>query len=187
MAETGLDTYEGLKNQIAEHLDRDDLTDQIDTFIDLAESRHRREVRIRQMLEREPLFVRHRYVDPPARLLQVKHLRLLTSPVTVLTELSPFDMTRERHEETGKPEFFTIHQQIEFDRDPDANYRGELIYWRAPEPLGALAAAAPYLAHDERLSTWATLYTDARDRLNAMAIAQQRAGPLVSRVVGRAP
>ena len=35
-----LDTYTNLKTEIANYLNRDDLTTNIDTFIDLAESRH---------------------------------------------------------------------------------------------------------------------------------------------------
>lgn len=210
-----LDTYENLKLEIEAHLDRDDLTAQVDTFIDLAESRHRREVRIRQMLVRSALTVDDRYVDLPADFLQAKLLRLLTDADgndilgrgRLLTEVTPFELTKVRVDTVQRrPCFFTIHSQLEFDADPDQAYGGELLYFQAPPALGdsvatnvilteapelylyaALAAAEPFLAHDERLQTWAQLYADARDRLNEMAIKQQRAGPLVPRVSGGTP
>ena len=40
-----LDTYDNLKTEIASFLNRDDLTAQIDTFIDLAETRQARTLR----------------------------------------------------------------------------------------------------------------------------------------------
>jgi len=51
-----LDSYANLKLEIADHLERDDLTTQIDTFIDLAEARHKREVRIKEMMVRTYLL-----------------------------------------------------------------------------------------------------------------------------------
>ena len=44
-----LDTYTNLKTEIANYLNRDDLTTNIDTFIDLAESRHAKDLRLREM------------------------------------------------------------------------------------------------------------------------------------------
>ena len=44
-----LDTYNELKLEIASFLNRDDLTSQLDTFIDLTETRHARDLRIREM------------------------------------------------------------------------------------------------------------------------------------------
>ena len=44
-----LDTYSNLKTEIASYLNRDDLTSNIDTFIDLAESRHAKDLRLREM------------------------------------------------------------------------------------------------------------------------------------------
>ena len=44
-----LDTYTNLKTEIASYLNRDDLTANIDTFIDLAESRHSKDLRLREM------------------------------------------------------------------------------------------------------------------------------------------
>ena len=43
-----LDTYTNLKTEIASYLNRDDLTSNIDTFIDLAESRHAKDLLLRE-------------------------------------------------------------------------------------------------------------------------------------------
>ena len=38
---------------------------------------------------------------------------------------------------TGRPNFFTVSAQIEFDRVPDDNYALELHYFAVPTPLSA--------------------------------------------------
>lgn len=199
-----LDSYTGLKAALADTLERDDLTSQIDDFIDLAEARHKREIRIREMITRSALTVDDRYVALPTGFLEGLSLRLLTDPVTLLKQLSPFEMTNERQETTGRPRFFTIHTQLEFDRFPDATYSGEILYYKAQTALGsgqasndilarapdlylygALIAATPHIMHDERLPVWTSLYNNARDAINAMDQKARRIGPQMPRVFGR--
>lgn len=199
-----VDTYENLKTEIASHLERDDLTDSIDTFIDIAEARHKREVRIREMLTRTALTVDDRYEDLPTGFLSAKILRLLTTPVTVLEYMNEDQLSRVRCETTGKPRFFTAHSQLEFDKAPDEAYSGEIIYFKSLTPLsgsnttnalldkapdvylyGALIASAPFLMHDERVRLWNELYEVGRDGVNAMD--RRGIGPLVARAAGATP
>lgn len=198
-----LSTYTLLKAEIANHLDRDNNSD-IDTFIDLAEARHKREVRIREMITRTEFTVDSRYEDLPDGFLEMKSLRLLTDPLTVLTETNQHEMNRVRRETTGKPKYFTVSSDIEFDRSPDESYTGEILYYkeqtalsdgnpsndilsRAPDLYlyGALLASAPFLINDERMRVWGELYTSALNRINAMD--RRLSGPLASRVAGATP
>lgn len=201
-----ISTYSELKQEIADHLDRDDLTTKIDTFIDLAEARHRRDIRIREMITRSSFTIDARYEDFPTGLLEVISFRLLTDPVTKLQYVTPEQMADYRVEGSGKPELFTIHAQFEFNKVPDESYSGEILYHkaltalsdanttnalltRAPDAYlyGALVATAPYLLNDERIETWASLYKSAVDGL-AIARRQERSsGVLVSRVRGSTP
>ena len=89
-----LDTYDGLKQSIIDHLDRDDLSDQVDDFIDLAEARHKREIRIMDMVERDPVTFVTRFVDLPSRYLQARALRLFRNydPPVVLRSLNFHDV-----------------------------------------------------------------------------------------------
>ena len=212
-----LESYSALKTEIANHLDRSDLTSDIDTFIDICEARNKRELRLadgsvippvllNDMQTRTSLTVNARHVSVPAGLIQAKHLRLLTSPVTVLTEVSAFEMSRIRTETNGKPEFFTVHADIEFNKAPDASYSGEIIYYdtltalsdsnttnalldEAPDIYlyGALAAAEPFLMHDERVAIWNGLYVDGRTGLAGTQRRRNKTGPLFSRVAGARP
>jgi len=200
-----LDTYANLKTDIAAWLERDDLTDQIDTFIDLAEAKHKREVRIRDMVTRASLTVNARYVNLPSGFLEPMSLRLLTNPVTVLNSVSHYEMSRVRVETTGKPKYYSFNgTEIEFDRAADQSYDGEILYYAELTPLsdddttnailtrapdlylyGALIAAEPYLMNDPRIQTWAALYNSGVTAINAMD--RKKPGPLFSRVMGATP
>lgn len=199
-----IDTYDDLKTEIADHLDRDDLATKIDTFIDLAEARHKRDLRMREMIRRSTADASGRYLALPSSFIGMRTLRLLTDPVTVLQEVNLYEMNRIRSEDTGKPTWYTVHEEIEFNKTPDDTYTAEMIYYaeftalsdsnttnallaRAPDAYlyGALISAEPYLWNDERVTLWAQFYRAAVDRLNGMD--RKRAGPLVSRVVGRGP
>jgi hypothetical protein len=200
-----LDTYSNLKDEIASYLDRDDLTDNIDTFIDLAEADHKRVVRIREMIKRDSLTVNARYVDLPSDFLEPLSFRLLTSPLTILNELNFHEMNRVRSESNGKPEYFVTHgSEIEFNKSPDQSYSGEITYYYSLTPLssgnttnailerapdlylyGALTAAEPFMMNDPRIQTWAALYQNALNGVNGMD--RKRSGPLVSRVAGATP
>ena len=179
-----LSTFTELKAAIADYLERDDLSDQIDNWIALAEARHQREVRIREMLVRAKATTgTDRYLALPVGFLQMSMFRLLTDPVTVLEELNMDGMTRRRRERTDRPRFFTVHEEIEFDVIPTGDFVVEMIYYKKLTPLSAqnetnalltlasdaylyaaLSASSPYL-EDDQVQTWEHMYGIARDGL----------------------
>lgn len=197
-----------LKSSIVSHIDDDDLSSQIDDFITLAEARHKREVRIRQMLTRAPLTIDDRFVDLPADFLEAKYLRVEIPSVTSglryypeIYEKSLDELTKISVLDEQRPCAFAIHESIEFDSPPDQDYTGELLYYGplsaldadedsnellvlAPDAYlyAALSATAPFLLNDERIETWEALYLRALEDLNAMA--RRRTGPLIAQVGG---
>lgn len=201
-----ISTYDDLKTAIGNWLDRDDLTPYVDDFIDLAEERHKKEIRLRSQLVRTSLTVDARHVTYPSAALDAIHVRLLTDPVTWLQPCDLEKMSRVRREVSDRPQWFTIHADIEFDVTPDQSYTGEIIYYAAVTALsdanttndildagpaaylyGSLAAAAPFLENDERLPVWETLYQRARDDLNSLARNERQIGTPVVRVAGLMP
>jgi hypothetical protein len=202
-----LDTYANLKAEIADWLDRDDLTARIDTFIDLAEAKHAREIRVRAMLRRATASTTTgtKFLALPAGYRGMKILRLLTDPVSVLEQVNETELTL-RLLPTGKPEFFNIHEEIEFNRVPDDEYEAEMIYYcklvalsddntsnwilaNAPDLYlyGALSAAEPFLDNDERLNTWRQLYNDAASAINLEDQRSRTSGTLIARTRGATP
>jgi hypothetical protein len=201
-----LANYTDLKVAIADHLARGNLTSYIDDFIDIAEAMHQRDIRIREMIVRDSITIDSRQETVPSTVLEIISLRLLTTPVTVLEELNLHEMNRRRQEVSGRPSFFTIHEEIEFDVTPAESYSGEIIYYGAVTALSgstasnailskapdaylyaSLLAAAPFLANDERIPVWGTFYKNAVAGLNARASSSRRVGPLVSRLAGSTP
>lgn len=201
-----ISTVADLRNAIADYLDDDGLSSQINDFISLAESRHRRDIRMREQIVREALAVDARNVSLPSGFLEALNLRLLTDPVTVLQEVSLHEMTVARKETTGKPSLFAIMSDFEFDVTPDESYSGQITYYKAFTALddtdtsntlltlapdaylyAALSASAPFQMADERVQLWESLYQQAVQGLNNQARNSRRVGPLVSRVYGRTP
>jgi hypothetical protein len=203
-----LDSYTNLKAELADWLDRPDMTSRIETFIDLCEAKLSREIRVRAMLKRatSSTSIVGRYMALPSGYRAMKILRLNTTPVTVLEQCNETELTRRLQAATGKPEFFAIHEEIEFNRVPDEVYTAEMIYYSPLTPLsddnasnwilanapdlylyGALSAAEPFLDNDERLATWKGLYNDAAQAINLEDQRSRTSGPQIARTRGATP
>lgn len=173
--------YSDLQATIASYLARTDLTAQIPDFIQLAETRLRRDLRIRQMLKvvTTTAAATDGTVELPSDFLQMRDLHINTDPITVLKYESPSNFYRNTWSTvTGVPLQYTIlAQEFQFAPKPDANYTLQMLYYAAPAYLstsnssnvflancpdlllyGALGEAAPYLMDDQRLNTWASMY-----------------------------
>lgn len=209
-----ISTYSELQTAIANWLNDSTLTSRIPEFIQLGEARIKREVRTREMLDRADLSISDgdRYVDLPDDFLDYKYLRLKIPDVTTgrryypdLTELSVHELSIRSVNDARTPQFFAIHEQLEFDSEADQDYTAEIYYYVAIDPLAttstntlltrapdiylysALSEAAPFLLADERVPLWESKYTIARDALNKSQLASRRGGPLVSRIGGPTP
>lgn len=203
-----LDTYANLKLEIADWLDRDDLTSNIDTFIDLAESHHKLRLRVREMIKRATatLDTTTRYLALPTGYRHMRILRLMTTPVTRVQFVNEDEMTRQINTSSGKPRWYTIHEEIEFDRVPDSAYSAEMIYYADVTALsdanttndiltnypglylyGSLIAAEPFLGNDPRIPTWKGLYEEFLGAANDADLKSRTVGTLVSRPIGDRP
>jgi len=173
--------YTDLKATIASYLARSDLTAQIPDFIQLAETRLRRELRIRQMLKvvTTTTVGGDSTVELPSDYLQMRDLHLNTNPAQTLVYQSPSNFYRNTNSSiTGVPLQYTVlAQEFQFAPIPDSNYTLQMIYYATPPYLttsntsnvflancpdlllyGALGEAEPYLMNDQRLTTWASMY-----------------------------
>ena len=207
-----LTTYTELKASIIGHLNRDDLAITVDDFIDLAEARHKREVRIRDLLVSASftLAADASSVALPADFNDHKYLRVEVPDATAgakylrdVTELTLHELTLVTTMSKRPPFHYTVSDAIYFDAVADQAYDGDQFYYKLPIALsdaqesneilalapdlylyGALLAAEPYLMNDPRIQTWSTLYGDALNSTNASQRDAKRGGPLVSRVHG---
>lgn len=173
--------YSDLKTTIASYLARTDLTAQIPDFIQLAETRLRRELRIRQMLKvaTTTTTANDSTVELPSDYLQMRDLHVNTNPIQTIEYVSPSNFYRNTWStSSGLPRQYTVlAQEFQFAPLPDSAYTLQMMYYAAPPYLsstnssnvflancpdlllyGALGEAEPYLMNDARLATWAQLY-----------------------------
>ena len=104
-------TYAELQTTIAGYLARSDLTTQIPDFIRLAETRLRRDLRIRQMLNTTTLTCTSgtATVTIPSDFLEVKDFVVTGNPVMPLNYESPSLFSRNsRSMDAGKPLNYTV-------------------------------------------------------------------------------
>lgn len=198
--------YGELKTAIADYLDRDDLTDQIPTFISLAEDRIAQEtrLRIRPMETSTALTVATQTVALPTGYLSARRLYLDGTPRRRLEFLTPEDFwIRFLSIETSTPKFFTVEgDNLVFGPAPDDSFTGRFLYYKRFDSLvnagntnwiltnarglllyGALLEAEPYIKNDARLGMWASLYDELVDSVHrANKLDRYEAGaPLVVR------
>jgi hypothetical protein len=176
-----INTYSDLQTEIANYLARSDLTAQIPNFIQKAEFRLRRELRIRQMLKvvTTTTSANDGTVELPSDFEQMRDLHINTNPIQVLEYESPSNFYRNTMSvSTGLPRQYTIlAQELQFAPMPDSSYTLQMLYYAAPPFLSntnvsnvflttcpdlllyaSLAEAEPYLMNDARLQTWAAMY-----------------------------
>ena len=183
-------TYAELKTAIANWLNRDDLTSVIPDFISLAEADLNRKLRHYKMIERSNANLDSRYSQVPAGWLETIRFGITSDNTHRLEMVSIDDIIarRERNSDTaGRPQFYShVGDTFELFPTPDKSYATELVYYEqipalsdsntsnwlldaAPDAYlyGSLLQAAPYLAEDERIQVWSTLYAGAVASLNS--------------------
>ena len=189
-----ISNYTDLQTTIASYLARSDLTAMIPDFIRLAETRLRRELRIRQMLKvvTTTATAGDSTVELPSDFLQMRDLHIATNPAATLEYQSPSALFRNsRTTDTGLPAQYTVlAQEFQLAPVPDSNYTLSMLYYAAPPFLtsaatsnaftaicpdlllyGSLGEAETYIMNDPRLQTWATLY----DRgVNALTVSDDQ-------------
>ena len=108
-----LDTYANLKTEIANYLNRSDLTSYLDTFIDLAESRHARDLRVREMEAVDTSITTVSGTQSytlPTGYLEMRYVMYQSNPYQFLAYMTPPDFFRvyNEGEGSGTPQYYTI-------------------------------------------------------------------------------
>lgn len=174
-------SYSELKTAVANFLARDDLTDQIPNFIQLAEARMSRELETREQEKRATatLTSGDEYVALPTDMREVRQVKLNTDPVRVLSYHSPvsLDMAYGSSGASQPAGYSIIGQEIKVRPIPDSSYTMEIVYigslgsisdsvtptlfLRSPDLYlyGALAEAYAYLLDEQRAAQYDQKFT----------------------------
>ena len=180
-----ISNYSELKTAIASWLDRTELTDIIPDFIALAETRHKRDFKIRRMETRVTANTidGSEFYSLPDDYVAMRNIKLNTDPKTPLEFLTPEIMDRlNAGSSKGTPKAYTIKgNNIELRPIPDSAYQIEVSYYKHFTALsdsnttndmlthhpdiylyGALVEAEPYLQNDKRIQVWSGYYDRAK-------------------------
>ncbi len=196
-------TYSDLKNTVANYLARSDLTSVIPDFIQLAEYRLQRDLRIRQMLVVATASTTggDSTLGLPTDFLSMRDIHLNTNPVSTLRYKAPNSFYETaRVTESGKPVDYTIlGAEMQLAPVPDTAYTAQMLYYAKPALLSdtnasniflancpdallyaTLGEAEPYLMNDARVQTWATLYSRAIEGISTTDQASEYSGQPMS-------
>lgn len=198
--------YATLQATIADYLNRDDITLQIQTFIQLTEAQIRR--RVRRKTVRNATFAIASGVALtalPADCSEVRSIIPVTgSPsldkaLSIGTEAMVADLNASRAGAAGRPQLFAVIDGVKalFGPTPDADYTAVLTYYQSLTSLsdasttntvlaeapdiylfGALTQAAPFLEHDERIAVWQGLFDAGVTELDAKREREETAAQL---------
>ena len=165
-------TYSELKTNIANYLNRSDLTDQMDMFIDNVEGEVNRRVRRKEMIKRATDW------------LEVINVEITSNDFKPLFQqsLESLDVYRQSiNNKTGQPIYFAIMDEaLELAPTPEQSYTLQLTYYEKIPALsdsntsnfvslnhpdvylyGALKHASIYLMEDERVAMFTQLFEKA--------------------------
>jgi hypothetical protein len=200
-----ISTYAELKASVATWLNRSDLTDRIDDFIDLAESHMDRVLRTSVLMSQAEATVNEEYEDLPADYVAMVRLYISnTNPVIDLSPMSPQALINQYPSTaTGRPvAYAVVSDRLQFRPIPDSEaYTTSLLYYRKTSSTAlsasntasavltahpdvylysTLCEAAPFLMDDTMLTRYVALRGAAIEAANkATAEALAPASPLV--------
>jgi len=182
-------SYSGIKAAIGDWLARSDLSTVIDDFIDLAEARINRELRVSAMETALSATISSGVISVPTGFLEFVSVYIDGTPTRQLEIKSPdWLMTHyPQRSSDSKPRYIArLGSNFVFGPYPDSAYTVAGTYYAKLTPLGdgtggtattnflttdapdiilygALSASAPYLSDDPRVALWESMYREAVD------------------------
>jgi hypothetical protein len=181
-------TYSELKTNIANYLNRSDLTDQMDMFIDNVEGEVNRRVRRKEMIKRATATADAQYLSLPNDWLEAINVEITSNNFSPILQQSieSLDIYRKSiNNKTGQPVYFAfVDDTMELAPTPDASYTLQLTYYGKIDALsdsntsnflsnnhpdvylyGSLKHASIYLMEDERVAMFSQLFEKALEEL----------------------
>lgn len=170
-------SYSTLQTEVANRLNRGDLTDDIPGFIQSFEDWARHDERLWKLSDRSTIQVSADGLALPSDFVKLESWYHDTTtymgPITIVPA-DEIARIKASHGRTGVPQFAAITQgRVRFAPTPDATYDTKMTYWRrflrlsdtqasnylitdmpAIYLYGALLESAPFLKNDDRIPTW---------------------------------
>jgi len=172
-------TFDELKTNIADWLNRTDLTSVIPTFITLAEARLNRQLRTTNQYTRADISTSDQYLSMPSDFLEMRHLRMTSPKERDLVEIAAHSINE--YTDTNfiagladsYPRYFVYGNALRIIPTPAESITYEMFYYAKIPALSttnitnwvstshpdaylyySLMQASPYLGEDERITIW---------------------------------
>ena len=181
-------TYSELKTNIANYLNRSDLTSQMDMFIDNVEGEINRRARRKEMIKRATATADAQYLSLPTDWLEGINVEITSNDFSPILQQSieSLDIYRKSiNNKTGQPVYFAfVDDTMELAPTPDTSYTLQLTYYEKIPALsdsntsnfvslnhpdvylyGALKHASIYLMEDERVAMFTQLFEKALEEI----------------------
>jgi hypothetical protein len=182
-------TYQELKDQIINFINKPDIDQTVDTFIDLAEADMSRRLRHWRMERRSTAILDTQYSALPTDFIEPVRLAITSGDTYKLEAESQAQLLDRRAaaaNTTGLPKYYAISTgSVEVFPTPDSEYTLELLYVSKIQALsssntsnwilqyfpdiylyGSLLHTAPFLEQDQRLNVWSSLYDKGIEAVN---------------------
>jgi len=169
------DTFANLKLEILDWSQRNDMAPRLDSFITLTEkdmfkaTRSHESLQIRGQETTSNANVSTKFFALPDEYHSFRSIRLVLDTLNGrLTYKAPDALFRRSG--TGRPSFFTVGSQIEFDITPDTTYDVEVNYFKKPTPLSDTNTSNIILAEHPDIylhGALSQLFTLAKDQESA--------------------
>ena len=132
-------TYAELKTNIANFLNRSDLTNQLDFFIDATEAEFNRRLRVKDMIKRATATADSQYLSLPTDWLEAINVQLDGNNFTPLMQQSieSLDIYRKSVDNvSSQPVYYAlVDNTIELAPTPDTSYTLQLTYYGTIDAL----------------------------------------------------
>jgi hypothetical protein len=183
--------YTELQTEIANILDRDDLSSDITSFITRCENRLNRKLRLMQMntLTEQTLSAGTREDDFPSGLLELINILIKPSSSDDTGYTQPIYVAPEflfkYYSDTSTPTYYTVRDGIELNCEVSSNHTIRYFYikkWDIATDTtnwlltnyedayiyGSLLQAEAFLKNDERIILWKSLFDETMKELNEL-------------------
>ena len=173
--------YTSFVTTVENYLARDDLGTVIPDFIELAQERLSRDLRVQEMLKvsTADTTAGDKNIAFPTDFLELREIHIDGTPVYTLEYQTPDKFFRNgKTHQSGVPTHFTmLGAEFQFAPVPDGTQTVQILYYAKPDFISTtqasnvylayfpdallyatLAEAEPYLMNDERVQVWASLY-----------------------------
>ena len=132
-------TYSELKTNIANYLNRSDLTTEIDIFIDNTEAELNRRLRVADQIKRATATADAQYLSLPSDWLEAVNVEITSNDFRPLMQMSieSLDVYRKANNNiTGQPIYYAlVDNTMELAPTPDSEYTLQLTYFSKIDAL----------------------------------------------------